>query len=89
MIQLKNERLTEILQMSDAEFYDRINTINTINLLNFLDKKKMSIFEEYRIFKGNIGIVCYIRYNDAQRTLLCIFADNEGPDQRAPLCSLI
>ena len=44
----KNERLTEILQMSDATFYDCVNTIYQF-IKPFLDNK-MSVFEEYGAF---------------------------------------
>ena len=46
MIQLKNERLSEI-----ATLYDRINTILYQFIKPFLDKK-MSIFEEYGAFNA-------------------------------------
>ena len=48
-IHFKNERLTEILQLSGATFYDRINTIYQF-IKPFLNNK-MSIFEEYGAFK--------------------------------------
>ena len=55
MIQFKNERLTDILQASGAAFYDRFNTIFQF-IKPFLDKKKMSIFEEYGAFKILCGM---------------------------------
>ena len=47
----KNERPTEILQLSGATFYNCIDTIHQI-MKSFLDNK-MSIFEEYGAFKVN------------------------------------
>ena len=49
LIQFQNERLTEILQLSDATFYDNIKTIYQF-IKPFLDKKKIFIFEEYGAF---------------------------------------
>ena len=40
LIQLKNERLTEMLQAVDATFYDRINTIYQF-IKPFFDKKNV------------------------------------------------
>ena len=46
----KNERLTEIFRLSGATFYDSINTIYQF-IKPFLEKKNMSIFEEYGALK--------------------------------------
>ena len=45
----KNERLTEIYRLSGATFYACINTIHQF-IKPFFDNK-MSIFEEYGLFK--------------------------------------
>ena len=50
LIQFRNERQTEIFRLSDATFYDCINTIYQL-IKSFLDNK-MSVFEEYGAFKG-------------------------------------
>ena len=41
-------------RLSDATFYHCINTIHQF-IKSFLDKKKMSIFEEYGVFKRSEG----------------------------------
>ena len=46
---IKNERLTEILRLSGATFYDCIDTMYQF-IKPFLDNK-MSIFEGYGAFK--------------------------------------
>ena len=51
LIQFKHERLTKFYKLSDATFYDHINTMYQF-IKPFLDKK-MSIFEEYGAVKSN------------------------------------
>ena len=46
----KGRDLLKFYKLSDATFYDRINTIYQF-IKPFLDKKKKSIFEEYGAFK--------------------------------------
>ena len=59
LIQFKIRDKLKIYRLSDATFYDRINTIQQF-IKPFTDKKKMSIFEVYGAFNG---LVFYVPFN--------------------------